>query len=157
MFGLVLPCAFWGFEPDNLNEPHCQSITFQETKPGQTEMNQINPHAEIDPVALDSSPFFNYSPSLPAVLFELRCTLAISTYQAGKLIFVSSLDGQHIRMFGKNFPRPMGICVDGNKLAIAGKYAVEVFSYSKGLARSFPEKPKHYDSMYFPQATYHTG
>lgn len=120
-------------------------------------MSKTSIHAEIETASLDSAPFFSYSPSLPALLHEKRCTLAISTYQAGKLILVSSLTGQHIRMFGKNLPRPMGIGVDGNKLAIASKYAVEVFANSRSLALNFPENPKHFDSMYFPQVTYHTG
>ncbi len=51
----------------------------------------------------------------------------------------------------------MGIGVNGDKMAIAGKYAVEVFAKSRSLAYSFPENPKHFDSIYFPQVTYHTG
>ena len=113
--------------------------------------------AEIDPATIDGGAFFSYSPGLPAILHGLRCTLAVSTYQAGKMILVSSLNGKHIRMFGKNFPRPMGIAVQDNKMAVAGKYAVEVFAKSKGLAYSYPENPKHFDSIYFPQTTYHTG
>jgi uncharacterized protein (TIGR03032 family) len=119
--------------------------------------NHVDKIAEIDPAAVDGGAFFSYSPELPLILYEKRCTLAVSTYQAGKLIFVSSLNGQRVRMFGKRFARPMGIAINGNKMAVAGKYAVEVFAKSRGLAFNFPENPKHFDSMYFPQATYHTG
>lgn len=121
------------------------------------QISKVDQHTEIDPASIEGGAFFSYTPALPAILYEKKCSLAITTYQAGKLILVSSINGKNIRLYGKNLPRPMGIAVDGHKLAIAGKYAVEVFANSRGLAVKFPENPRHFDSMYFPTATYHTG
>jgi len=101
--------------------------------------------------------FFNYSTSLPGLLYRMKSSLVISTYQAGKVIIVSSLDGEHIRLYGKNFSRPMGLCISGSKLAVASSQQLNVFSSSREMAFKYPKKPKFYDGMFFPQVTYHTG
>jgi uncharacterized protein (TIGR03032 family) len=122
-----------------------------------SQSNRVAPQTEIDPSALEGGSFFSYTPTLPAILFERKLTLAISTYQAGKLIFASSINGKNMRLFGKSLPRPMGIAIDGNKMAVAGKYTIEVYAKSRGLATSYPADKKQFDSIYFPQASYHTG
>ena len=39
------------------------------------------------------SPFScQFSPQVPELLQKLNCTIAISTYQAGKLVFISAKD-----------------------------------------------------------------
>jgi len=104
-----------------------------------------------------SNNFFNYSTSLPGILFKLNCSIAISTYQAGKVIIVSSLDGKHLRMYGKSFVRPMGMCVSGDKLAVVAQHKLQVFSSSRKMAVGFPLKPKFHDGVFLPQVTYYTG
>lgn len=99
-----------------------------------------------------------YSPEFPRLLSNLKCTLAVSTYQSGMVILVSSLDGKHITQFGKRFNRPMGIAVSSdNRVAIACKNTVEVFGTHRKLALSYKKKVKTYDGMFFPRATYYTG
>lgn len=102
-------------------------------------------------------PFFYYSPRFIKVLHELKISLVFSTYQAGKLIFVSSPSGEKIYKYAKNFRRPMGISSLGNKLAIASRNYIEVFSRSDKLAKAFPAKPNFYDALFIPQAKYFTG
>jgi hypothetical protein len=36
-----------------------------------------------------------YSPQIPELLQKLNCSLAITTYQAGKVIFISPKDRDH--------------------------------------------------------------
>lgn len=105
------------------------------------------------------APFFYYSGSFPKLLHELKSTLAFSTYQAGKVIMISSQDGKKITKYAKNFQRPMGIAVspDAKKLAIASKSEVEVFSTNEVLSRNYPVKQNHYSHLYLPQAKYYTG
>jgi uncharacterized protein (TIGR03032 family) len=98
-----------------------------------------------------------YSDSFPRLLAEWGGTLAISTYQAGKLIMLSSLDGRRIRQYAKHFPRPMGIAFDGHRLAVANKLKVTVFANSPGLADSYPKRPGYYDGMFMPRAVYYSG
>lgn len=98
-----------------------------------------------------------YSENLPKLLAKWGGTLAISTYQAGKLILLSSLDGRQIRQYAKHFPRPMGIARRGDQLAIANKLKVTVFTSAPGLAKTYPKRPGYYDGMYMPRAVYYSG
>ena len=39
-----------------------------------------------------------YTPNIPELLAELNCSLVISTYQAGKVIFLSAEDGGLVQL-----------------------------------------------------------
>lgn len=97
------------------------------------------------------------TPGFAELLGQLHCTLAISTYQAGKVIFIGlNAQGQLIQL-PRNYHKAMGIALDGDKLAIATKETVEVLALSRGLAPGFPQQPGVYDGLYMPRATYYTG
>jgi len=100
-----------------------------------------------------------YSPQIPELLTKLNCTLGLSTYQAGKLIFMSAKDENHLIQLPRTFEKPMGIAEDttNDKLAVACKDKVIVFSNSKQLATHYPKSPNKYDALYMPRVTYHTG
>ena len=104
-------------------------------------------------------PFFFYSENFPKTLNRIKATLVFSTYQAGKLIFISSLNGKTIIKYAKSFKRPMGIAIDKNKmkLAVASRTSIQVFASNKVLALSYPEKKSRYDQLFIPQVKYHTG
>lgn len=102
-------------------------------------------------------PFFFYSASLPDFLYQEKASLIFSTYQAGKVLFVSSVAGKALNIYAKNFDRPMGIAINSNKLAIAHKSKIDFFSGSNILAKSFPSKQNYYDRIFVPQLTYNTG
>jgi uncharacterized protein (TIGR03032 family) len=104
------------------------------------------------------SPFScTHTPNLPEILYNLNCTLAISTYQAGKLIFISPLNSQQLIQLPRDFEKPMGIAVSDNKLGIATKQEVVVLASSPSLAKTYPPNPGNYDNFYLPRATYYTG
>ena len=67
-----------------------------------------------------------YSPNLPELLNYTNCTLIISTYQAGKIIFVSAIDTHNLIQLSFGFHRPMGIAATGDQLAVATRDTVEV-------------------------------
>ena len=100
-----------------------------------------------------------YTPQIPELLQRLNCTLAISTYQAGKLILLSPKDENSLVQLPRNFEKAMGIAEDkeNDKLAIALKDKVIVFRNSAQLASHYPRSPQKYDAMYMPRVTYHTG
>jgi len=100
-----------------------------------------------------------YSSQVPELLLRLNCTLAISTYQAGKLIFLSPKDENALVQLPRHFEKVMGIAqdVENNKLALACKDEVIVFSNSPELAWHYPKSPKKYDALFMPRLTYHTG
>ncbi|MGL1884895.1 MAG: TIGR03032 family protein [Reichenbachiella sp.] len=105
------------------------------------------------------APFFYYSDNFSQILHDLKITIAYSTYQAGKLIMISSKNGENITKYAKNFKRPMGIAIDetSRKLALASKTHIDLFASSSKLAITYPEQAKKYDQLYIPQAKYYTG
>lgn len=104
-------------------------------------------------------PFFFYSNSFPKILKEIKSSLVYSTYQAGKLIFIGSLNGASIVKYAKNFKRPMGLAYDPSekKLAIASKTSIDIFSTSSSISYHYPPAPKKFDAVFLPQASYNTG
>jgi uncharacterized protein (TIGR03032 family) len=58
-----------------------------------------------------------YSEGLPRLLKELNISIAFTSYQAGRLMFVRS-DGETIDVNFKAFPRPMGLTFTGNELTL---------------------------------------
>ena len=99
----------------------------------------------------------SYSPNLPELLMQLNCTLVISTYQAGKVIFISAKDEQSLIQLPRTFERAMGIAIEDQKMAIATKDEINILVNSPALAATYPKKPGVYDAMFMPRVTYYTG
>lgn len=89
------------------------------------------------------------------LLHELGISLILSTYQAGKVIILSS-DGSKMTQLVRDFSRPMGIALKGNMMALAGALGVTVFRTDPVLAATYPEKPNTYDAFYFPTVMFRT-
>ncbi|MEM7367687.1 MAG: TIGR03032 family protein [Bacteroidota bacterium] len=98
-----------------------------------------------------------YSPNIPELLWELGCTLIISTYQAGKVICLSAPTSDKLIQLPRSFPHAMGIGVRQHQLAIATAEEVVILGKEDTLAWEYPQKPKTYDTLYVPRATYYTG
>jgi uncharacterized protein (TIGR03032 family) len=103
-------------------------------------------------------PPFNcsYTPAFAELLAQLNCSLLVSTYQAGKVIAISS-DGERISQLPRTFNAPMGIAVQGDSLAVATRQEILLFTNSRELAWTYPNKPQCYDSLFVPRAIYFTG
>ena len=97
-----------------------------------------------------------HTPDLPDLLQELECTLALSTYQAGKVIFVSPQDDGMVQI-ARNFQKPMGMTIKGDQLAIATHHEVVVLANSPELARAYPKQPGKYDGLFVPRTVYCSG
>ena len=106
-----------------------------------------------------SSPPFScqYTPSFAQVLHQLKISLALSTYQAGKVVLLSPRDEQRIIQLPRSFRKAMGLALHKDRMAIATLDEVIVLRNSPELAQHYPTKPGVYDSMYMPRATFHTG
>ena len=100
-----------------------------------------------------------YTPQFPELLQQLNCSIAISTYQAGKIVFISAKDEDSLIQLPRNFNKAMGIAEDvkADKIAIACRDEVVVFRNSNDLARFYPKSPNKYDALYLPRNTFHTG
>lgn len=98
-----------------------------------------------------------FSPNIPELLQQLNCSLAISTYQAGKVIFISPKDRDHLVQLPRQFTKPMGMALQGNKLALATVNEVVVLANNTELAHTYPKQPNVYDALFIPRSTYYTG
>ena len=81
-----------------------------------------------------------YTPNVPELLTQLNCSLAISTYQAGKVIFISPRNEDKLIQLPRTFDKAMGIAIEGDKMAIACRDEVIVLKNSVELARHYPKK-----------------
>lgn len=100
-----------------------------------------------------------YSSQIPELLQQLNCTIAVSTYQANKLVMISAKDENSLVQLPREFSKPMGIAENKatDQLALACRDEIVVFSNSKQLAFHYPRSPQKYDALYMPRTTYHTG
>jgi len=103
------------------------------------------------------SPFScTHTAELPELLDELKCSLAISTYQAGKVMMVSS-DGERLQLSPRQFDTPMGMVARDDRLAVACAHEVNILSHCPGMGLSYPKHPGVYDTLYLPRQTIYTG
>lgn len=98
----------------------------------------------------------NYTPNIPELLIALNCTIAITTYQAGKLVFFSATGPDRLIQLPRDFHKAMGLAVDDRRIAVATKDEVVVLADASGLARNYAPQTG-YDALYLPRAVYYTG
>jgi len=84
-------------------------------------------------------------------------SLIVSTYQAGKVALIG-WDGLQIRLLMREFDKPLGLAVDGDRVALATRYQVWLFANASLLAPTYLEhQPGRYDAIYLPRVAYQTG
>ena len=71
---------------------------------------------------------YTHSPTFPKLLWQLGCTLIFSTYQAGKVIFIRATSPETIEQYALDFPRPMGLAVSDQRIAVATRDEVVVLT-----------------------------
>ena len=87
-----------------------------------------------------------YTNNLPAILDQLGISLAISTYQAGRVILIRNDNGQ-INTHFRNFHKPMGIALYQNELSVGGANTVWYYRNLPAVAPKTEPKGKH-DACY---------
>lgn len=98
-----------------------------------------------------------HSPNFPELLHQLNCSIALSTYQAGKVVIISALNRNRLIQLPRTFAKPMGIAADYSKLAVATLTEVIVFNNASRMAANYPHQPNTYDALFLPRAAYFTG
>ncbi len=96
-----------------------------------------------------------FTASLPQIFAQLNISLVVSTYQAGKVILVRQ-DAGTLNTHFRTFHKPMGIAVQGNKLAIGGQKTVWELHNMPAVARKLDPPGKH-DACYLPRRIHITG
>ncbi len=96
-----------------------------------------------------------HTPDFPALLRELGASLLVTTYQAGKLVVVRA-EGDRLNTHFRAFPAPMGMALDGDRLAVGTTTQVwEYVNVPAVAARLDP--PGRHDACFLPRAGHVTG
>ena len=98
---------------------------------------------------------YSQSESFVDLLRELHATLLVSTYQANKLLAVRAQPGG-ISTLVRTFDRPMGLAVDGKRLALGTSKEVWFLRNAPDIARQVEPVGAH-DACFLPRASHVTG
>jgi uncharacterized protein (TIGR03032 family) len=96
-----------------------------------------------------------HTTSFPELLEKLGASVLVSTYQAGKLIAARSINGVLNTHF-LNFPSPMGLACDGQRLAIGTAMHVWDFRNQPDVGQKLEPVGK-VDACYLPRTVHFTG
>ena len=96
-----------------------------------------------------------YTGSFPEVLRQMGSSLLVSTYQTGKLVCLRETKGTLNTHF-RNFDKPMGIAVLGDRFALGGR--LEVWDY-RDVPDAAPkiDPPRTHDACFIPRNRHYTG
>ncbi len=95
------------------------------------------------------------SPEMPALLAQLNCTLAATTYQAGKLVFFRS-DGKRISALMRTFEYAMGLAVAPDRLAVGSRNSIWTLRNVPDIGRQM-DPPGTHDACFVPRSAHVTG
>jgi uncharacterized protein (TIGR03032 family) len=96
-----------------------------------------------------------HTPNFPALLRHLGASLLVSTYQAGKLVLVRD-EGDHLNTHFRVFQAPMGLALDGDRLAVGTTIQVwECVNVPAVAAKLDP--PGRHDTCFLPRSSHVTG
>lgn len=96
-----------------------------------------------------------HTTNLPEILNQLGVSLLVSTYQAGKLIVVRA-DGAQLNTHFRVFQKPMGLAVEGSKLAIGCAHQIWEHRNIPAVGEKLDPPGKH-DACFIPRSTHITG
>jgi uncharacterized protein (TIGR03032 family) len=96
-----------------------------------------------------------HTATFPALLDELDISLLVTTYQAGKLVILRP-DDSKLNTHFRSLQKPMGLAVDGDRLAVGT--ALEIWEYhnTPAVARRL-EPPGRHDVCFLPRFGHCTG
>src|SRR6187399_2565704 len=90
-----------------------------------------------------------------ALLHELGASLLVSTYQANKLLAVRA-QGQGLSTLVRTFDKPMGLAVDGKRLAVGTRKEVWFLRNAPDIAPRVEPAGQH-DACFLPRSSHITG
>jgi uncharacterized protein (TIGR03032 family) len=96
-----------------------------------------------------------HTTGFPELLRALGASLLVSTYQAGKLLFMRAA-GETLNVHFRHFARPMGVAFDGRQLAVGGQHDIRTFANLPEVAASREPAGSH-DACFLPRQIHITG
>lgn len=106
----------------------------------------------------EATPFrYVHSPNFPALLEERNLSLAVTTYQAGKLMIVRSAGGKLSTLL-RTFEKPMGLAVsdDRQRLVVGTRRTVWTLRSEPEIALQLGQEA-HHDAAFVPRTAHVTG
>ena len=97
-----------------------------------------------------------HTTTLGDLLRQAGVSLLISTYQARKLIIARAEPGGGVNTHFRDFDTPMGLALDGGRLAVGTKVHLWEFHDQPEVARSLPPAGTH-DACFLPRHAVVTG
>ncbi len=110
------------------------------------------PAASQDPQQMLASV---HTSNFPELLSHFKSSLALTTYQAGKLILLRA-DGNAINTHFRTFNRPMGMAADNERLALGAFMEIAEFRNMPAVAPRLANPPRH-DAVYLARRGHITG
>jgi uncharacterized protein (TIGR03032 family) len=96
-----------------------------------------------------------HTPNFPSLLRQLGGSLLVTTYQAGKLVMVRD-EGDHLNTHFRSFQAPMGLALQGDRLAVGT--AVQVWEFVDVPAVTAKLEPAgRHDACFLPRGCHVTG
>jgi uncharacterized protein (TIGR03032 family) len=96
-----------------------------------------------------------FSASFVTLLEQGRLSIAVSTYQAGQVVFLRADQGKLNTHFCP-FNRPMGLAFKGNRLVIGTNNEIFEFRNTPAVAPKVEPKRRH-DACFIPRSVHYTG
>jgi uncharacterized protein (TIGR03032 family) len=96
-----------------------------------------------------------HTPNFPALLRQLGASLLVTTYQAGKLVLVRD-EGDHLNAHFRAFQAPMGMALDGDRLAVGTSMQVWEYVNVPAVAAKL-DPPGRHDACFLPRSSQFTG
>src|SRR5262245_4094710 len=109
------------------------------------------------PVGAEKPVACEVSPEFAAWIANCGGSLAITTYQAGKVVLVG-WDGRQVTVLLRHFDKPMGLTASGNRMALATRHELALFANAPLLAPDYLENQRNiYDGLFLPRTSFWTG
>ena len=98
---------------------------------------------------------YEFTPILADILSHLKCSLMVTTYQAGKLLVLGVHNGA-LKISFSNYDQPMGLAVSGDRLAIGTRKQMNFLAGNRDVAKSVAPADT-WDVCYVPRTSTWTG
>src|SRR5262245_8355691 len=110
----------------------------------------------LAPAAPNSEPLASvHTSNFPALIDALGASLAVTTYQAGRVVFISS-ECDHPNTHCRSCDRPMGMATLAGRMAVGCGVQVWDFHDVPAVAPKVEPKGRH-DACYLPRRSHVTG
>lgn len=96
-----------------------------------------------------------HTSNFPALLERLGISLAVTTYQAGKLVLLRP-EADKVNTHFRAFPRPMGLAADATRLAVGTALEIRQFRNMAPVCRRL-EPPGRHDACFLLRDAHVTG